>query len=62
MTEKAAQAAFVFDRVLLIYRPKQFDLPQHAESIMREHPFASLVSTDGDRFSICYTFAASIDR
>jgi len=33
-----------------MYLPPQFDLPQHAVTIMREHPFASLVSTDEDGF------------
>jgi transcriptional regulator len=33
-----------------MYLPQQFNHPQHAATIMREHPFASLVSTDGDGF------------
>jgi transcriptional regulator len=33
-----------------MYLPKQFDHPQHAAAIMREHPFASLVSTDAEGF------------
>jgi transcriptional regulator len=33
-----------------MYLPQQFNHPQHALAIMREHPFASLVSTDGDGF------------
>ena len=33
-----------------MYLPQQFNHPQHAAAIMREHPFASLVSTDGDGF------------
>lgn len=33
-----------------MYLPKQFDHPQHAASIMREHPFASLISCDDDGF------------
>jgi transcriptional regulator len=33
-----------------MYMPTAFDHPQHAAAIMREHPFASLVSTDGDGF------------
>ena len=33
-----------------MYLPTQFDHPQHAVTIMREHPFASLVSTDDDGF------------
>lgn len=33
-----------------MYLPKQFDHPQHAATIMREHPFASLVSCDDDGF------------
>lgn len=33
-----------------MYLPQQFNHPQHATAIMREHPFASLVSTDADGF------------
>jgi len=33
-----------------MYLPKQFDHPQHACAIMREHPFASLVSNDEEGF------------
>jgi transcriptional regulator len=33
-----------------MYLPQQFNHPQHAAAIMREHPFASLVSTDEDGF------------
>jgi transcriptional regulator len=33
-----------------MYLPSQFDHPQHAAAIMREHPFASLVSTDDEGF------------
>ena len=33
-----------------MYLPQQFNHPQHAAAIMREHPFASLVSNDGDGF------------
>ena len=33
-----------------MYLPQAFNHPQHAAVIMREHPFASLVSTDGDGF------------
>lgn len=33
-----------------MYLPKQFDHPEHAAAIMREHPFASLVSCDDDGF------------
>ena len=33
-----------------MYLPPHFNLPQHAAAIMREHPFASLVSTDDDGF------------
>jgi transcriptional regulator len=33
-----------------MYLPPQFNHPQHAAAIMREHPFASLVSTDEDGF------------
>jgi len=29
-----------------MYLPKQFNQPEHAAAIMREHPFASLVTTD----------------
>jgi transcriptional regulator len=33
-----------------MYLPKQFSQPAHAATIMREHPFASLVTTDDDGF------------
>jgi transcriptional regulator len=33
-----------------MYLPTQFDTPEHASTIMREHPFASLVSVDDDGF------------
>jgi len=33
-----------------MYLPRQFDHPQHAATLMREHPFASLVSTDDSGF------------
>jgi transcriptional regulator len=33
-----------------MYLPKHFDHPQHACAIMREHPFASLVSNDDEGF------------
>ena len=33
-----------------MYLPKHFDQPQHAGAIMREHPFASLVTTDETGF------------
>jgi len=33
-----------------MYLPKQFNQPEHAARIMREHPFASLVSTDDTGF------------
>lgn len=33
-----------------MYLPKQFDQPAHAATLMREHPFASLVSTDDAGF------------
>jgi transcriptional regulator len=33
-----------------MYLPKHFDHPQHACTIMREHPFASLVSNDDEGF------------
>ena len=33
-----------------MYLPKPFDHPQHAASIMREHPFATVVSTDDNAF------------
>ena len=33
-----------------MYLPPQFDHPQHAAAIMREHPFASLVSCDDEGF------------
>ncbi len=33
-----------------MYLPKQFNHPKHAGTIMREHPFASLVTTDDSGF------------
>jgi transcriptional regulator len=33
-----------------MYLPKQFSHPEHAATIMREHPFASLVTTDNEAF------------
>jgi len=33
-----------------MYLPKQFNHPEHAATIMREHPFASLVTTDDSGF------------
>lgn len=33
-----------------MYLPPPFDHPQHAATIMREHPFGSLVSTDSEGF------------
>ena len=33
-----------------MYLPKQFNQPEHAARIMREHPLASLVSTDDTGF------------
>ena len=33
-----------------MYLPKQFDQPEHAATLMREHPFASLVTTDDSGF------------
>lgn len=33
-----------------MYLPKQFDHPAHARSIIRENPFASLISNDDDGF------------
>ena len=33
-----------------MYLPKQFDHPEHAPTIMREHPFASVVTTDDSGF------------
>jgi transcriptional regulator len=33
-----------------MYLPPQFNHPQHAATIMREHPFGSLVSTDSEGF------------
>jgi transcriptional regulator len=33
-----------------MYLPKQFSHPEHAGTIMREHPFASLVTTDDSGF------------
>lgn len=33
-----------------MYLPKQFDKPEHACAIMREHPFASLITTDDTGF------------
>ena len=31
-----------------MYLPKQFDHPAHARTIIREHPFASLISNDNE--------------
>ncbi|MGV0960414.1 MAG: FMN-binding negative transcriptional regulator [Limnohabitans sp.] len=33
-----------------MYLPPQFNQPQHAATLMHEHPFASLVSTDAEGF------------
>lgn len=33
-----------------MYLPQQFNRPEHAASLMREHPFASLVTTDDSGF------------
>lgn len=33
-----------------MYLPAQFNRPEHASTIMREHPFASLVTTDDSGF------------
>jgi len=33
-----------------MYLPRQFDHPEHAGAIMREHPLASLVTTDDEGF------------
>ena len=33
-----------------MYLPKQFNFPEHARTIIRENPFASLVSNDEDGF------------
>ena len=33
-----------------MYLPKQFDHPSHARTIIRENPFASLISNDDDGF------------
>jgi transcriptional regulator len=33
-----------------MYLPKQFDHPAHARTIIREHPFASLISNDDEGF------------
>ena len=33
-----------------MYLPKQFNQPEHAATLMREHPFASLVTTDETGF------------
>jgi len=33
-----------------VYLPKQFNHPEHASALMREHPFASLVTTDNSGF------------
>ena len=33
-----------------MYLPKQFNHPEHAGTIMRDHPFASLVTTDDSGF------------
>ena len=33
-----------------MYLPQQFNQPEHAATLMREHPFASLVTTDDSGF------------
>lgn len=33
-----------------MYLPRQFDHPEHAATLMREHPFASLITTDDSGF------------
>lgn len=33
-----------------MYLPKQFDFPEHARTIIRENPFAQLISNDDDGF------------
>ena len=33
-----------------MYLPQQFNQPEHAATIMREHPFASLITTDDSGF------------
>jgi len=33
-----------------MFLPPQFNHPEHAATLMREHPFASLVSTDDEGF------------
>lgn len=40
----------LFAKVPGMYLPKQFNQPEHAGAIMREHPFASLVTTDDTGF------------
>ncbi len=42
--------AFVWYIHLTMYLPKAFDRPEHAATLMREHPFASLVTTDDSGF------------
>lgn len=48
MTNKAPSGAFFMCSTM--YLPKPFDRPEHAATIMREHPFASLVTTDDTGF------------
>ena len=33
-----------------MYLPRQFEHPEHAATLMREHPFASLITTDDSGF------------
>ena len=46
----AGQASGAFAKVPGMYLPKQFDHPGYAATIMREHPLATLVSTDDTGF------------
>ena len=45
-----AVSAKLADTLWRMYLPKQFNQPEHAATIMRGHPFASLVTTDDAGF------------
>ena len=40
----------LFCYIQLMYLPRQFDHPEHAATLMREHPLASLITTDDSGF------------
>lgn len=48
--ETVVKDAVVFATFTKMYLPKQFNYPEHAATLMREHPFASLVTTDDTGF------------